>query len=736
MLKLFLIDYDGSSVELDTEGIDFGLDFKISNLSDLSARFGNITREITLKGTEVNNNAFGYIYRLGRTNDLGLDNKLFFNYNSLRQVDCLVYDDSNLLFRGTLRLISTVKNNGVIYYNVVLTDAVIDLMKFTQDKLLSDLDVNDLTHKYSIDSITQSWSRKTQRWNGVTYSNSPFEKGSGYVYGYVYYGMTPSGTWSGDNAVNIYDYRPSLYVKEIVDRIIGQTALSGFTWELKDSTGGLTERFNSLVLLNNQDKLASRVSNFQTKLTRSGSPGYSGFSTIGFTKRSKLRLDTLTQTGSNASITLLTPIDNYYWRLESDITADASFSVDYTISVNSTSTLKFSLQEVLEGEYTNTEVSYKYATLPGTSGTASGNVTMYVPKRTYKQGSKLYLTTTAYNIPGTVFNPTASFTIPYTTSDVLISTQYNSNITPTLPENIKQYDLLKSLMWMFNLYAYVEKSRPKHIIFQTYDDFYVYSQANYIVNTALDWSDKVIYNEDLKKSMNLTIPKSYVYTYKEDKDYINEDYKNGFNSVYGQLKFNDAYGVTDTKKVELIFSPSPLVQSNGKKFPMIRGGSDIEIKTTNSNPRIVYFNDLKSTDSYTVYYTSSGLPATASTLGIYGEVSEYYNPNTSTDLVDSLQFGLPRKTYFPFSATYSSLPNLYTRYHINQVTELTNSNLYTLECKVYLSEVDMALFDFRTPIYISTDIGNSYFKVLELSWKDAKTPASVKLQSIFFGVEN
>ena len=106
MYLIYLIDDDGSYIELDTEELDFGVEFKISTLEDLSIRSGNRTKEITLKGTERNNNAFGYVYRLSRVSNLELTNKLFFNTNSLRPIDCLVYNDANLLFRGTLRLIA------------------------------------------------------------------------------------------------------------------------------------------------------------------------------------------------------------------------------------------------------------------------------------------------------------------------------------------------------------------------------------------------------------------------------------------------------------------------------------------------------------------------------------------------------------------------------------------------------------------------------------------------------
>ena len=741
MYRVYLIDFDGASIELDTEDIDFGLEFRISNLTDLSLRSGSRTKEVTFKGTNKNNNAFGYIYRLNRTSDLKFDNKLFFNLNSLRQVDCLIYADFNLVFRGTLRLLETTRQKGIIYYKTVITDSVIDLMKFTQEKLLTDLDLSDLKHRYTAQNIINSWSTSTERFINGTFSQVPFSMGSGYTYPSAFYGLTPSPTLDNENIFNI---RPALFVEEIIDRIFAQPGLTGFSWELK-SEGDIKDKFKSLIIPNSQDKLKANIQGYQQRLTRCGLTMSSYFvdfdSQVSFgpgTNRAYLYFLNMlcsSLTPSNTTLAILRNIEpeGAIWEVDQTITCDASAQLDYQFTtVSGTTELTFDFAENLvwnpasrDGWNSLGVTNVFFATA---STTYTGTLNLYIPKREFIKGRKLALRAFVQGLDYTqTLNATASLRMPFTTTQqVSIDIQYGNELTPVLKENIKQYDFLKALMLMFNMYAYAEKSRPKHIIFQTYDDFYAFTQPQFMKQVALDWSQKLSYTDDWKKVFNLTIPKSYLYTFRDDSDYINADYKKNYNAVYGQLRFADIYGIVDEKKVEVLFSPSPMTFVNEKRMPTIRGGDDNTLNIVNSNIRIQYYNGQKPCTAYTLTYGASS----SSGITFYGEQSEYYRPSTTE--LEVMQFGLPRKLYFPEGINYVLVPNLYKNYHQNQTTDLTSEDLYTIECKMMLNNVDIANFDFRIPVYLTTDIGNSYYKVLEIDWKDYKTPATVKLQAIAF----
>ncbi len=67
-----------------------------------------------------------------------------------------------------------------------------------------------------------------------------------------------------------------------------------------------------------------------------------------------------------------------------------------------------------------------------------------------------------------------------------------------------------------------------------------------------------------------------------------------------------------------------------------------------------------------------------------------------------------------------------------QVQELINENLLIMEVKVCLNESDISNLDFSIPIFVNSPYGNSYFKLLELTYTNSNIPSQVKLQKIVY----
>ncbi len=143
--QIWLIDATGSTL-LDCETLDITTIFSIADIKDIAARKDSITKQVVFKGTKTNNEAFGSMFHLNKTTDTDLGNRLFFNYNPLRTVDCAVYEDSMLLFTGNLRVLEvTVNAQSDIFYSTVITGKFIEFKSIIQDKELTDLDFSTLT---------------------------------------------------------------------------------------------------------------------------------------------------------------------------------------------------------------------------------------------------------------------------------------------------------------------------------------------------------------------------------------------------------------------------------------------------------------------------------------------------------------------------------------------------------------------------------------------------------------
>lgn len=95
----------------------------------------------------------------------------------------------------------------------------------------------------------------------------------------------------------------------------------------------------------------------------------------------------------------------------------------------------------------------------------------------------------------------------------------------------------------------------------------------------------------------------------------------------------------------------------------------------------------------------------------------------------NLLFGIPREIRSSEAIT-NNTPTIYTRYYQKQLKELSDNNLIILECDGYLDGYDVNDLDLRTPIFIQSRFGSSYFKILEITYRNADTPSSFKLQKI------
>ncbi|RYF97932.1 MAG: hypothetical protein EOO02_19950 [Chitinophagaceae bacterium] len=122
------------------------------------------------------------------------------------------------------------------------------------------------------------------------------------------------------------------------------------------------------------------------------------------------------------------------------------------------------------------------------------------------------------------------------------------------------------------------------------------------------------------------------------------------------------------------------------------------------------------------------------TLTQYPQASNYYLQNGVP--VDDLHFGRPKEFYFPASNDYINANTSYTNYYMNQVSELTNINLVTIEVDMVLNELDISNLDLRTPVFIDFgEYGHGYFKVLSVEYVSNKLLSEVKLQKVVLGTD-
>lgn len=786
--------------ELDAEDVNFSTIFSVADIADIANRKDTITKQISFKGSKVNNEAFGSLFHLNKTSDFSLTNRLFYNYNPLRTVDALIYEDSMLLVRGSLRVIEIdIDKFGNVTYQTVVTGALIDFKQIVSEKKLEDLNFADLTHHYTWTTIQESWEIRTERYlsvSGGTFYYSPYSLGSGYVYPFIDYGQRYQAEITGQTSnICVLNFRPAIYVTEYFNRIFAQPELTGYTYEIKGSQD-LTDRFNSLIIPNNNEIIQSQFSGLTIVADSVGSILDVGQDT--FYQQHKDDTDPRTFTRAIALPTVTTNDFIQHYGIMKNVT-DAVFICNNTfksvghckVTLNSLGNttscpIKFKLQlaarsfvssgttefgdALIDGGWS--VVAESSVSCPAMSALFNQVIQFDVPERSYDANSLFYLRLYV-EVPRSCDAWLSSNDINYTISNAEIkfggsgtvltsNIKYGDVLSPQPIQGIKQIDFLKSVINLFNFYVYSEKENPRHLYFERYDDFYALSDEQYKIDNALDWSRKIDYTPGLKQKMNVSLPKKYLFTLKSDSDYINDNYQKLYGGeIYGQFRFTDVYGLTDEKKIELIFSPSPLVSYEGtaRIHPTIGQQSGNDFKPVKSNIRILYYNGLKTCSSYSVgsdarngviqpqslnlFSLVLGLHDTTvdvlsvqtiqGGLTVYPQCGNYFLNSGQGNMtpLDDLYFGLPRQFYFDAQPEYYTCPTGYQNYYQGQITSITNPDVSFIECEIYLTEVDVSNLDLKVPVFIDFgEFGNNYFKVLNVEYHDNLSTARVQLQRI------
>ena len=670
-----------------------------------------------------------------------------------------------------MRVLEININKGIITYSTVITGTFIEFTGKIKDKLLTDLSFTDLKHRYKKENVKYSWDTFVEVFDPATstYSTTLFEKGKNYCYPYIDYAQQflindNNVSNSDDTKFHGVNFRPAIWVKEYFNRIFSQEGLNGWSWELK-CDDDFREKFNSLIIPYNEEKLQYTFNlkepyfNMSFKKPIIFLEDETGSANLYTAQYKSLNLGQVTNPPANTIAPYMSLVSGESRMLYTDRTIKSDGLLVVTLSgIHNPmpAEVVFKIQ-VRERPATNTFsdpsewfiIGESQFTMTGGQTIAGKTVSVAIGEREFLN-KKNIMVTTFITYPFTLFPQLVQYdvvstelTIPSTsTTKFTAEIRYADGtvfdtIEPQAPANIKQLDFLKSVMSLFNLYAYTKNNNPKHIIFEKYDDYYNLSNPSIITSTATNWTNK-FNTDEIKIKSNVSLPKSYTFKYKDDSDWLNADYKKKYDETAGTLNFTDEYGVVDTKKVELIFSPTPIGEDVGtaRKVPMlytIDGGNKKPAKT---NIRILYYNGLKPCTRYSMCkdtYTTSWQVTEMYVLDSYPQVSTFWYDNTGKP-VEDLHFGRQKEYYFPVDVDYINASSAYSSYYSNQVTELTNPNISTVEAEVILNELDIANLDLKVPVFIDLgSYGHSYFKVLSVEYINNITPAKVVLQKIYLG---
>lgn len=263
-------------------------------------------------------------------------------------------------------------------------------------------------------------------------------------------------------------------------------------------------------------------------------------------------------------------------------------------------------------------------------------------------------------------------------------------VNNALPVNIKQKDFLKSVIQALNLFIDIDPADENNLIIEDFDTFY---------NTTdpIDYRNRTDLSKQQVINPNLLEGKQYIFTYKEDNDKFNVQYKETHKEVFGTQTVeveNDF--IKEIKKNELLFSATPNAANYGLGIahPRIYTEEGLTKKTIVPNVRWLYVGGVKqTTNPYT--YKQTGLADLITNDYLYaGHTDDPFNPTLD------LNFGLPKEVYYNFINTYFTNNNLYNRFHSKYLNNLINRDGKFVTKYLWLSPRDIYNFSFRNRLFI------------------------------------
>lgn len=671
---------------------DIATDFtySIQDIREPETRRTDFSKTIEIPGTPRNNGLFAHIFNINVENDYdpGQPN-IGYNYNPNKVAKATVMVDGIEVFRGVLRILKVVDDQGVLTYETNVTGRLADILYAFGDKKLSDIDFTDMDvsptdpdapNTLTVANIQQVWN------NPDSYR---------YTYPLIDYGLSPDGV-----SFPISGFAPAIYVKEYVDRMFVD---AGFTYE---SSFFNLPYFKSLIIPNTQKVEFTQSANSARFLEC----------------WSQWRIGNNGRVGKWREIFNIWGVPEFidkYGFIHVGGTEDQSNKIIFTRDIETSVYFLFGYKVSTKDAIINVRLNGQqiWSERAGLPTLIDFNREIEIPKRQFRAGDILTLSMDLPPFNGVTMHAHTRVIMPSPndTSSYPVDEGATLVMSDFVDKEVTQKDFFKSLILMHNLYVFTDPDNDRNLFIVPQAWFY-----STFAGDAVDWTYKVDYSKPIEViPMGELSSREFLFTYKKDSDYWNDDrYFKKYNEIYGQRsQVVDNDFVKDTKKIELIFSPTPSVQgaNDRRVIPHIyKVDKSTNVKQRDTfNIRILQYGGL--IPSYTNDGTTSAAYAPWKITNSSNVVLGTYIYYPFAGMMDSpvpeyvsrdLCFAPPREVFFDWLGGFPDV-GLYRYYWESFINEITNKDSKLWRAYIYLTAKDINQLDFKNLVKID----NTYFKL-------------------------
>jgi hypothetical protein len=668
---------ENNKVDISNE-ISTLLTFAIDDIKDFASRNTNFSKTIVLPGTAKNNALLGHLFDINIGNFTNAGTNLGINFNAARVSKCVILQNHIQIFKGVFRVLEVIIDNGVVEYEAAVFGELGGLVSGIGADKLEDLDFSAYNKAWSIANIGASWTQT---------------QGSNVAFPLIDYGLVSTNKIDYD----IRAFRPALYVKEYIDKII---AKAGYTYT---SSFFDTAFFKSLIVPNNWDRMQSL-----TKFAAARRSFQTTSNVIFFDNPTDVPVSPLP--GGNFYSTFFVA-DGTGWKYTDTTTRSFSLKVKVSGITNvSGGNISIAVRSVKNGAtifasqsltgLTNGIFDIEY---DGVVSLAQNDI---VTHRIELIGGSY----SAYNVDTTNVEVEMSYTTAIWQNTLLDEVL---NINDSIPRNVLQKDFLASVIKMFNLYVVEDTQKSNHLVITPYPDFNS--------GEVIDWSGKLDRHKPMRiKPMSENNSRFYNFTYKPDVDNYNEQYRLKYGQEYGSFIFDSGFEFSkDRSDIEVVFSPTPLVQYAGtdKVISAIYKIENGVEKPTSSNIRILQYRNITGRANWRL---KDGVTFLGGNLNNYGYAGHLDNP---FDVSIDVNFGVTREVFFTFTTGVLNV-NLFNVYWSSYMAEITDKDSKLLTADFYLTDEDINKLSFVPFIYVD----GSLFRINKIMDYNASDQVTTKVE--------
>jgi hypothetical protein len=642
--------------------------FKVDDFTNVAEKSSSNSKSFEVPGTKINNLFFNHIY------DITADSE----FNAHKQTKVIYKENGIDIFSGYLQLNDVINKNDNVSYEITLFSETINLKDDISNKILRDLDLEELNHNYTENDIKSSWN------DNLSYTSSAvsgYRDGSTIKYPFIRYNTNTSYTANVPASSSeivvptpLDAFRPWINCRYLVRSILADAGYS-YTSTFLDSTA-----FNKLYLDvpgGGPDMIGYPIIVADTPDT--GAYTGSTWTTIDFDNSSA---NDFTSNLYNNSTDVLTAVSDSTFVL---------FNIQLPISVSSQGLVKIRIKTTGTGYYTNNQVIYSQ-TLP------AGNQNININNNIFQS---LILDT----------SETLSFEISVSTSATLGSSSsiiysvytdimsINNNLIGFRGE-LNQWDFIKGFIDKFNLLIMADEDNPSNLIIEPYKDWVDSGDT-------LDWTNKID-DREIKYTTISGLANEVQFMHTEDTPEwgtIPHNYptiNKWAHYFYPDIEISDK----EIEKIEVKGFSSTSISNNfgGQLAVPAIINTDTSLDYWPNKPRILYDNGVQTMSTHTFRVPPINWNAEDDYL-LFSPVDIY--PITSS--TKSLDFGVVNYG-IGGGAVLESLYNIYWSKYID---ELYHKDTRIAKVKAYLTSKDISDFSFNDIIMIK----NRKYRVKLIDYK-------------------